>query len=357
MKTLLFIAPHIGYGGAEKNFIGIANYVANHGFNVFLLTEEGAKNVRPIDEKIKQLTASLDHNAGMLKKYYQAIKVIKKSIKISHADMVVSFVELWRSASILATRFSRVKCIVSERVDPYSRSGRFNKIIFAIFSLADGFVFQTEQAQRFFPTRVQKKSVIIPNPVFPEDCLQEYTGVKKNVIVNIARLDVKQKRQDIIIQAFYIISKKYPDYHLLLYGDGADKDIIEKKIAELGLTEKVELKGVTSNVYQSLGEAQVMILASDYEGIPNAIIESMCVGVPVVSTKCSPGGAEFLINHGENGLLVERGDYQGIADCVDKLLSSSELRNSIKKQGLMIKERLSYDKVLSKWIEYFNMIC
>ena len=357
MKTLLFVAPHIGYGGAEKNFIGIANYAAECGYRVFLLTEKGRENVRSIHPSITQMKALVDANGNLMAKYFQAITAIRKAIRESHADAVISFVELWRSASVIATRFSKTKCIVSERVDPYTRSGKYNKIIFGIFSLADGFVFQTDQARDFFSTRVKEKCVVIPNPVFKDDCLEAFSGKKKDIIVSLARLDIKQKRQDIIINAFKILVDKYTNFQLFLYGDGPDKDRIQQMILDLGLENQIILKGVTRDVYHSLGEAKIMVLASDYEGIPNAIIESMCVGVPVVSTRCSPGGAEFLIENGVNGLLVNRGDYREMARCMDSILSSPELSESLICEGFKIKEKLSSDVILPQWIKYIDRIC
>lgn len=352
MKNLLFVAPGIGYGGAEKNFIGIANYAAEHGCRVFLLIEEDGQVLRPINSSIVLIRAKINHSANQLVKYYQAITAVKRAIKISNADIVISFIELWRSACIIATRFSKVKCLVSERADPYTRKGRFNKVIFTIFGLAEGHVFQTEQAKRFFSKRVQNNSIVIPNPVFGEDILKKYDGHKKNVIVNIARLDIKQKRQDVLIRAFDIIKDTIPDYSLYLYGDGPDRDVLEKLVMHLKLEDRVILRGVTRDVYNSLGEAKLMVLTSDYEGIPNAIIESMCVGVPVVSTKCSPGGAEFLIQNMVNGILVECGDEKEIAREIVHLLSDSFLYKKIVQNGLLIKEKLDYEEIMKKWIDY-----
>lgn len=354
MRTLLFVAPHIGYGGAEKNFIGIANYAVSHGYKVFLLTEEGRENLRTIDERIVRLSAHISNDASLIKKYLQAIFAIKTAIGHSHADVVISFIELWRSASVIATRLSRTKCIVSERADPYTRSGRFNRIIFGIFALADGYVFQTPQARDFFSSKVKRKAIVIPNPVFEEDALQEYVGEKKKIIVSIARLDIEQKRQDLIIDAFNLIKDDFPEHVLYLYGDGKDKQILEEQISRLGLQKRVFFKGITRNVYQSLGETQVMIMASDYEGMPNAIIESMCVGVPVVSTKCSPGGAEYLINNNENGILVERGDVKGLADGVKRLLIDKDLYEHVRKNGFEVKTKLDSKILLPLWTAYIE---
>lgn len=356
MKKLLFVAPAIGYGGAEKNFIGIANYAVEHGYCVYLLIEEDGKILRPISPDIVIYRAKIDHSANQLVKYCQAITAIRRSIKKSNADVVISFIELWRSACILATRLSRVKCLVSERSDPYTRNGRFNNIIFSIFGLAEGHVFQTEQARQFFPKSVQRKSVVIPNPVFSEDVLDKYDGNKKNIIVNIARLDVKQKRQDLLIRAFNLIKEEIPEYSLYLYGDGPDKALLEKLIKSLKLENRVFLKGLTRDIYTSLGEAKLMVLTSDYEGIPNAIIESMCVGVPVISTKCSPGGAEFLIQNKVNGVLVERGAEIELAKEISHLLSNPLLYQKIIKNGFLIKEKLNYEEIMEKWVNYINWL-
>ena len=99
-----------------------------------------------------------------------------------------------------------------------------------------------------------------------------------------------------------------------------------------------------------------MALSSDYEGIPNAIIESMCVGVPVVSTKCSPGGAELLIENGVNGLLVEQGDVTGMAKAIANLLEDENLSKRIIENGFSVKERFAEKEVLKRWITYIQQV-
>lgn len=354
MKSLLFVAPAIGYGGAEKNFIGIANYAVEHNYRVFLLIEEDGKIQRRIHPNITIIKAKIDHDASLAHKYWCAIRAIKKAIKSSNADIVISFIEFWRSACIIATRFSPIPCLVSERADPYTRKGRFNNVIFRIFEMAEGHVFQTIQARDFFSENTKKNSKVIPNPVFKEDALDKYTGVKQDIIVNIARLDLKQKRQDVLIDAFSLIKDEFPNYKLYLYGDGPDKSKIEKYIHKRNLENRIELKGVTKNVYQSLGESRLMVLTSDFEGIPNAVIESMCVGVPVVSTKCSPGGAEFLIEEGVNGLLAECGDEVQVANAMRKILSDSNYSEMLVRNGFGIKEKLDSEVILSSWLDYIE---
>lgn len=356
MLNLLFVAPSVRYGGAAKNFIGIANYMVSRGHKVVLLTQKGKEPMRYIDPQIVQITSQIDDRDSLITKYVKAIRDIRKAIKKYDINVSISFIEFWRSATIIATRASKAKCVVSERADPYFRGGRHDQIIFKIFGMAEGHVFQTEMARDYFPKHVKEKSVVIPNPVFSEDILDEYKGQKKNLIVNIARLDLRQKRQDVLIHAFKGISEKYPCMELFLYGSGPDEDKIRDLVHRLDLDDRVFLKGVTNNVYQAIGEAKITILTSDFEGIPNSIIESMCVGVPVISTKCSPGGAELLIQDHENGILVERENSSQISDAIIELLEDDALYKKIVDNGFFVKERFAQDKILCQWEDYLKSI-
>ncbi len=353
---LLFVAPALGYGGAEKNFLGVANFAAENGYEVYLLTEEGSKDARYVNEKIIRRSAKISRKSNTVLRLIDNVAEVCRHIRQIKPAVIISFIDLWRTACVIAGKLTSVKCVVSERADPYSRHGRHDKVIFSLFSMADGFVFQTEQAKAFFNKRVQRKGVVIPNPVFAADVPAPYTGEKKDIIVSIARLDLKQKRQDLLIQAFSILAQEHPSYQLYLYGSGPDKERIEKMIEDSGYSHRIHLCGVTNNVQQALGEAKVMALSSDYEGIPNAVIESMCVGVPVVSTKCSPGGAELLIESGVNGLLVERGDAAGMAKAIAKLLEDEKLSQKITENGFSVKDRFAEKEVLNKWITYIEHI-
>jgi len=354
LKKLLFVAPSISYGGAEKNFIGIANYAVSVGYSVFLLTDEGHESMRYIDPRIVQIKVSIKKSDKFFIRYIFSIIAIRKIIYKIKADVVISFIEFWRSASILATRFSSVKCIVSERSDPYSRGRKHDNLVFFIFGLAEGHVFQTKMAQNYFNQKIRNKSCVIPNPVFDEDLLEPYSGRKEKIIVNIARLDLNQKRQDVLIKAFSLIANKYPEYSLYLYGGGADEDKIRQKILESGFKDRIYLMGVTRNLYDAIGSAEMLVLTSDFEGIPNVIIEGMSIGTPVISTKCSPGGAELLIKNGFNGLLVERNNPKQLAEAIISIIENPEKTKKMIENGFFIKDRFQKEDILNKWLDYIE---
>ncbi|MGN0647450.1 MAG: glycosyltransferase [Oscillospiraceae bacterium] len=356
MKRLLFVAPSVKYGGAAKNFIGVANYAVQNGFEVHLMTEAGEEPMRYINPAIIQHYAVMNNAEDAKRRWIRCISEVRKKIREIHPDAVISFIESWRSACVLASKFTRTKCIVSERADPYSRGRKHDKLIFSIFSMADGFVFQTEQAKKYFNKRVQRKGIVIPNPVFEDDILLPYDGEKKDIIVSIARLDLKQKRQDVLISAFEKIADRYPTYVLNLYGGGPDEEKIREIASRTSCSDRINICGITRDVRRDLGEAKLMVLSSDFEGIPNAVIESMCVGVPVVSTKCSPGGAELLIENGVNGLLVECGDSDRMAEEMEKVLGDQILSDKLVQNAFSIKDKFKEGDLLKAWIKYIEEV-
>lgn len=355
-KKLLFVAPAIGYGGAEKNFIGLANYAVENGYNVFLLTESGVEDKRFVNGKIKRLFFQPTKKKNIIAQLLESVHIVNKFTRKIKPDLIISFIERWRSACIISSKITRTKCLVSERSDPYNRKGNYNKILFSIFERADGIVFQTEKARSFFSERILKKSIVIPNPVFSEDKCSRFNGEKKNIIVNVARLSIVQKRQDLLIYAFDKIKDELPNYDLYFYGDGPDGERLMDIVSELGLEDRVFFKGVTSDLESSIGQAKLFVLSSDYEGIPNAIIESMCIGTPVISTDCSPGGAAFLIENEVNGLIVPCGDVCALSEAILSLLKDENRMQKYVEEGFKIKVKLDSKKIFKKWIEFIESV-
>lgn len=189
-----------------------------------------------------------------------------------------------------------IPLIYSERNDPNRVNQRkVDKIYRKIVEhRADEFVFQTTGAQKCYPKKVQKRSVVILNPLdvtgFPT---HDFT-VEKKEIVTVGRLE-PQKNQKLLINAFSELAKDFPDYTLIIYGEGSLRNELENYIISKGLQSKVVLPGVKNNIQEYIKDASLFVLSSDYEGIPNALIEAMAIGLPCVSTDCSPGGARELI--------------------------------------------------------------
>ena len=225
---------------------------------------------------------------------------------------------------LLATLGMKVKKVVSVRNDPYKEYGTGFKRFLArtIFCFADGCVFQTQEASEYFPERVKKKSRIIVNPVNEKFYGVTWTGKNKEIAV-IGRLQ-SQKNPLLALKAFQLIVNDFPEYTLVYYGDGELKDEIVRKSKEYKIDSRVVVYGKISDVESRLASSMVYLLSSDYEGMPNALLEAMAVGVPAISTDCPCGGPRSIIQNSSQGELVPCGDAQRMANALLDLLSNKK---------------------------------
>lgn len=366
---ILFATTRLTYAGAPKMMAWIANQMAAKGHEVHLVTfysEEQARllheNVKMISLRVTQSRSRLVRNTtGMLKTLGRLHKLVLKL----KPDVVVTFLDSVGYVYLPIGRlFTKTKIVASERVDPYAHHGKTAAVRFALMNFAHGTVFQTDGARNFFENRkrVFRNSTVIPNPVVTGDkilAMQKSIPAYKDrdkTIVTVGRLSLRQKRQDVLLDAFKLFLDKNPGYTLVMYGDGPDRAKIQAMIEARGLTGKAVLAGRTDRVEEMIFHAAAFVLTSDYEGIPNALIEAMSIGVPSVSTDCSPGGAALLIRDGENGYLVPCGDAKAIAEKLSLVVNEAHIAERFSKNSPSITSEFAEAVIAEKWETYFQKV-
>jgi len=178
----------------------------------------------------------------------------------------------------------------------------------------------------------------------------------KNEISFVGRFEIKQKRQDIMLKAFHLVQKEIKDIKLVFYGDGEDVNVIKTMVNNLKLNDKIVFRGKVDNVESHIYNSKLFVLTSDYEGIPNSLIEAMSLGLPCISTDCDPGGARLLIKDNINGLLVPKGDEKKIAEAILFLLRNPVSAYKIGQEARKILEEYSEDKIIYLWKTYIEKI-
>ena len=131
---------------------------------------------------------------------------------------------------------------------------------------------------------------------------------------------------------------------------------LQTTIERLNLIGRVFLPGYTSNVVEDIGKASLFVLSSDFEGMPNALMEAMALGVPSISTDCAGGGARYLIEDGRNGLLVPVHEKDTLANAMDKVLSNEEFAKAIGIEASKLCEILAPNIIYGKWEKYIKEV-
>lgn len=349
----LFVMPALRFGGAERVTSVLANEWVKQGVNVrILLVESDETSCYPLADNVELKSCRRETQIGQVKQG-AIIRAIRKEAKEWKPDAVICFYNALCGLTAIALRGTRIPLIYSERNDPNRTNQRkIDKVYKAIVEhCAAKFVFQTTGAQKCYPKKVQDRSAVILNPLdttgFPT---HDFTSEKKE-IVTVGRLE-PQKNQKILIDAFSKFAKDFPDYKLTIYGEGSLRPELEQFIQSKGLQDRVILPGSKNRIQEHIKDAALFVLSSDYEGIPNALIEAMAIGLPCVSTDCSPGGARELINDGENGVIVDCGNSDALAKAMVLLLEDREKAQKMGINAKKICRRVDKELVCNRWLDF-----
>ena len=348
----LFVASSMNFGGAERVMSILANSWCDKGCEVkILLTGTSAQSKYTLSKQVELISCFSDAKKAIVP-HLVIVKAVRSLCKLWKPDVVISFYNDIAALTAVAITGLRIPLIYSERNDPNRVNQRkVDKIYRKIVEhRADEFVFQTTGAQECYPKKVQKRSVVILNPLdvtgFPT---HDFT-VEKKEIVTVGRLE-PQKNQKLLINAFSELARDFPDYTLIIYGEGSLRNELENYVISKGLQSKVVLPGAKNNIQEYIKDASLFVLSSDYEGIPNALIEAMAIGLPCVSTDCSPGGARELIADGKNGAIVECGNPQMLAKAMEFVLKDREKAQGMGTNAKKICARVDKDVVCDSWLD------
>jgi len=356
MKIAFYINA-IHEGGAERVMVNLASNFANEGDNVILITSFKDSWEYPYSAKIKRYI--LEENKifrSKIKRNIFRILELRKVLKVESPDCIVSFMAEPNYRAIIASHGLKIKTIISVRNDPNKEyPGKIGNLFGKkLLPLADGCVFQTSEAQRWFPKKLQDKSQIIFNAV-KEDFFEINRQVVKNTIVTCGRLE-EQKNHKMLINAFELVLKKHPDAKLMIYGEGKLRSDLTELIKSKGIEQNVLLCGNSNNVPEVLSKAEIFVLSSDYEGMPNALMEALAAGVPCISTDCPCGGPKSLITDKVNGRLISIKNEQQLANVLVELLDNKEMATGLGTEAQKRAFEFSPTKIYEAWHRYVKFV-
>lgn len=359
MKKIMFHVNSMGKGGAERVIAVLSKYFADDGYEVVVTTEWESEEEYMLDKKVRRVSVGLtekEEKKSRIIKILLRILRYRQEIQKEKPDIVISFCAKANFRSAYAMKGLDIPLLVSVRNDPQIDYAPHRFATRYMEKKAAGCVFQTEHAKQFFRADFQKKSRIIWNPL-SEKFLK--TDLKKPIerqhrIVTVGRI-TKQKNQKLLLEAFEEIKKQYPDYHLYIYGEDSkdgSKEELEYFITQKCLQDSVCFKGVCQNIEQEIKKSDIFVLSSNYEGMPNALLEAMALGIPVIATDCPCGGPAMMIDNGKSGLLVPIKDKEALVTSMKTLIQDSGYAQELGGKAQDVKQKAHPNRVYQEWKEY-----
>lgn len=348
--NIVFVLASLGSGGAERVVSLLANKMAERGHQVEIICLKFNDVYYQTDSRVK-VTLAMQQTKNRLTELFWLRKYIKKQ----NPDVVIPFTEGVYCFTILSLLGTGIPIIASERLDPAAMSKIRKMLKRLLLPYADWLVVQTQSIKEYFPKSIQKKTSIIYNPVNEESlspALPLREG-RQNRIISVGRL-YPQKNQAMMIRAFAKVADKFPDWQLVIYGEGPLRESLELIVESLGMKDRVLLPGRTEHVIEELRKSKIFCMSSDYEGMSNAMIEAICVGLPIISTNVS--GTEELIIDGKNGFLVPPNDEEQMSRWFNTLMGSDEFLNQFSVYNKKLSCRFKTEAIVNQWEQLLNEI-
>lgn len=388
-KSVIFFIDSLGGGGAERVVSLISNHLTkNPKYEVSIVMLRKCPIAYELDTEIKVFyaedlpittlygkvirkifTTYKRVRQGIVKPIMLRLGVYKKIPKIDETFLyhyatyampyrgflrnqknATAFGFLVRSniCMLMAAKGTGIKTVFCERNVPVRPDIPKNiiRIRDRIYKSCSAAVFQTEEEREYY-TQLKCDATVIPNPI-KTDLPERFEGKRRTEIVNFCRMTA-QKNLKLLIDAFELLLKDYPDYTLRIYGRGPEKDNLQQYIEEKKLNKSVFLEDFASNIHEIIRDAAMFVSTSDYEGLSNSMIEAMAIGMPCVCTDCAGGGARMIIQDHENGILVPVGDRQTVYKGMLEIIENPKLEEKLSRKAVEVRQKLCVEKIVAQW--------
>lgn len=378
MRIAYIYTALVTVGGADRVVTEKANYLADKmGHDVYIITD--SQNNRqpafPLSDKVKHIDLDVNfdkqyHHGLVVRSYYyfslmrlykkrltKLLNEIKADVVITTLGRDLDFLTKLKDGSKkvgeshIAKQYTRNFHLLEARGFPYKPIAQYwrRKQEKAVKRL-DAFVVLTQyDAKSWSPIKVAE---IIPNSLpFYTD---ESSSLNKKKIITVGRLS-EQKGFDLLISAWSLIAMRHPEWELHLYGEGELENELRKSIIQHGLKDSFILHKPVKNIKEKYLESSIYVMSSRFEGFGMVLIEAMACGVPCISFDC-PHGPSYIIKDGEDGILVENGNVEKLADAISSLIVDEEKRTEMGKAAKRNVVRYSQENIMQQWENLFNKL-
>jgi GalNAc-alpha-(1->4)-GalNAc-alpha-(1->3)-diNAcBac-PP-undecaprenol alpha-1,4-N-acetyl-D-galactosaminyltransferase len=358
---VLLVTGSLGSGGAERVMSSMAGYWAERGWRVQLATfsDRRVPDFYPVAAGVERIWLdATDRNSGGLARLSTnlgRVLRLRKLARASRPDAVLSFIDVPNVLTIMATRGLGLRVVVSERHEPGQTEpgGRFEGAYLLgrpwrilrrlVYRWADQVTTVNAEAADWLRSQCGVDVEVIPNALrqlpFP-------AGLRERLVLGVGRL-ATQKGFDLLLRAFDRVADGFPDWRLVILGQGSEHAHLELLRAGLKSAARIELPGQAPDVEEWMARAGLIVLPSRFEAYGNAILESLGMGAAVISTPC--GGTPSFLNDGVNGRLVPVEDVDALAGVMAELMADPQARRLLGERALKVRETNCQTVIMPRW--------
>ncbi len=359
-NTICFVTSSLQGGGAQRVLVNIANCFAQDGWETHIIcfVSQNLPSLYSVNNLVK--IHHLPRGYTIKDKIVpECTKMLTRLIKEISPNILIPFLMPITAYAFSAAKKLGIKIIVSERndpvrtpTDPYWRKQRDY-----IFAHADGCVFQTQRASEYFNKSSSSIHAIIMNPIDLSNARNDIVKAteRSHRIVCVGKYE-PQKNLDFLLDVFNEFLQTHPDYSLEIYGNDYHRRrlLLKQKAIALGIENKVHLNDARPDIFDVIYDARMCVLPSKYEGMPNALIESVSLGIPSIASDCPAYGGRQIVSHGENGFLLPVDDKKEFLCKMTLLADNDELADKFTLEGRKIKNKFDIGQIYSLWK---NLVC
>lgn len=366
VKILLFTNSLAG-GGAERVVATLANHWARQGWKVTVVTLEPESEdfyaLAPSVRRVALNLAGASSNVldALLQNFYR-IKALRKTLKQLRPEVALAMMSTPNVIlALAATGLADVRTVGSERCyPPHAPLGRlWNTLRRKTYGRLNAVVALTSECAQWITANSSATQVpVIPNPSVwplpvkpPAIAPHALCAPGRKLLLAVGRLDAV-KNFGVLIDVFSLLAERYPDWDLVILGEGPQRAMLEAAIGDRKLHERVRVPGIAGNVGQWYARADLFVMTSRSEGFPNALAEALSHGLAAVSFDCNTGPRD-IIRHGIDGLLVPVEDAVGLGQALDRLMGDAVLRGQLAARAVEARERFSIGKIAGMWEALF----
>ena len=357
------VISSLSAGGAERVLVLLAKGLAALGHRVSVLTIFGTgDDFYPVPNGVGRDAIDLGKTTrGPIEKISASGKrifAIRRSLREIQPDVVVSFMPETNVLVLLASARLKVPVVVTEHADPRKRRMKrvWKGLRRLVYRWASRVVSVSPGVDDFFAWLPEGKRGVIPNPIELAE-IDSPPGEPivfdwPHTVIAMGRLE-PEKGFDLLIRAFGRLAADFPNWGLVILGQGTRRGELESLAAEAGLSRRVRLPGVVDQPFPTLKRADLFVLSSRSEGFGNVLVEAMACGLPVIATECwsRPPG---IVRHGVDGVLVPAEDVDALAAAMRELMGDDAQRRQFAGKAAESAKRFDLSEITRLWVELLD---